>query len=105
MVGQPPEALLSLLFFVNVGDRANPFPNRAVIGLQRHSTSHNPAVLTSLGQNAIGHLAGLALLENFLPDRNDPLPVIRMKGIQPAMAFIPLGRLRREFLPAPAFED
>jgi hypothetical protein len=33
MVGQPPESLLGLLFFMDIGDRADPFSDRAVIGL------------------------------------------------------------------------
>src|SRR5687768_8283826 len=51
MVGQPPETLLSLFLVMDVSNRANPFPNRAVVGLQRHTTSQNPAILTILGQN------------------------------------------------------
>src|SRR3712207_4949691 len=105
MVGHPPETFLSLLFFVNVRDRANPLPNSAIIGHKRHTTSQNPAILAALCQNTIFHLAGSALLKQVLPDSNHPLTIIRMKGIQPTMTFVFLWRLRREALPAPAFEN
>ena len=51
------------------------------------------------------NLAGSGLSKQFLPDRNDPLLVSRMNGVQPTMPLVFLGRLRGEFIPAPAFEN
>jgi hypothetical protein len=80
MIDQPPESFLRLFLFMDVGDRADPFPNIAVISLQRHATSENPTMLTILGPCSVFNLARLALLPQILTDGNDPLPIIRVLG-------------------------
>src|SRR3712207_5995884 len=102
MVGGPPDFLFGGLAVVDIGNAANPLPNRAVRRLEWHGVGKHPPVLPIGAPHPELDLVECCGSACLLPDGRGFSPIVGMDDIEPPATNVLAFRLAAILRPAPA---